>query len=164
MKQGVLLLMMLFLLTACRHTSKQEVMKGIMDNGLLQYKEQNGFKFRLQYMPPGKGTESSLLRFRLNITGEEPIQHTDAGVFSFGLDTLFHFVNVKDTSAPIDVMRIANGNIGGLEYMLIFERPQGYSAFNCNVVFNDWLFTHQVLTFPIDGAAIKHIDSLSLNL
>jgi hypothetical protein len=61
----------------------------------------------------------------------------------------------------VDVVRVANGDINGVEYMLLFDRPDVYSQVNCHLLFRDWLFTHRLMTFPLQGSAITHIDSLS---
>ncbi|SFW66854.1 hypothetical protein [Chitinophaga sancti] len=163
MKYGIILCCLVLVFCACKH-SKKEVMQAIAETGMLQDKEENGFHYRLQYMPATKNDD--LLRFRLKISNSNgtALKEIDGQAYTYGLDSMFAFVNVADTSAPVDVVRIANGNIGGLEYMLVFERPLAYSQANCRLLFRDYLFNHKFLTFPIQGDAIKHIDSLSLNI
>lgn len=163
MKYGIILCCCLLGIIACK-PAKKEIMQTIAETGMLQDKEENGFHYRLQYMPPVH--QDDLLRFRLHISNSDgsAMKHTEEQVYSYGLDSMFAFVNVKDTAAPVDIVRVANGNVGGLEYMLVFERPQAYGITNCRLLFRDYLFNHKYITFPIQGAAIKHIDSLSLNI
>ena len=165
MKYGVILLGCIISLCACRH-KKTEVMQAVQAGGMLQDREEKGFHYRLQYMPPHQQADMAQLRFRftINSSNSAPLSSTEAPVFSYGLDSLFSFVNVTDTTTALDVVRIANGNMDGLEYMLVFQRPPAYSEVSCRLILKDWLFTHQEMSFPVKGAAIKHIDSLSLNL
>jgi hypothetical protein len=154
-----LIAIMLLVLCSCGH-SKKEVMQAIKDNDLVQEKTINGFVLKMQYMP---SKDINLLHFRLNITDANgsSMKGADNNKFSYRLDSLFGIVNVTDTIHPVDVMRIANGNIGGVEYMLLFDRPNAYSTINCFLYFQDQLFTQQFITFPLKGSAINHIDSLS---
>lgn len=154
-----LLAALLLVICACGH-SKKEVMQAVKDNDLLQEKTINGFAFKMQYMPSG---DVNMLKFRLNITDANggSMKAADNNRFSYGLDSLFGIVNVTDTIHPVDVLRVANGNIGGVEYMLVFDRPTAYSSVKCFLYFRDVLFTQQFITFPLKGSAINHVDSLS---
>ncbi|WP_343670454.1 hypothetical protein [Chitinophaga sp.] len=165
MKYGLILCCWLLVLSACRNNQKA-IMTAVAETGMLQDKEENGFHYRLQYMPPTKNSEMDLLRFRLKISNSDgsAIKNTSEVAYTYGLDSMFAFVNVTDTTAPVDIVRVANGNIGGLEYMLVFDRPLAYSQVNCRLLFKDYLFNHKYITFPVQGAAINHIDSLSLHL
>lgn len=150
---------LLLIMCACGH-SKKEIMQAMKDNDLLQEKTVNGFVLKMQYMPSG---DINMLHFRLNITetNGSSMKNADNNKFSYGLDSLFGIVNVTDTIHPVDVVRVANGNIGGVEYMLLFDRPAAYSEVKCFLYFRDQLFTQQFITFPLKGSAINHIDSLS---
>jgi hypothetical protein len=143
-------------------------MQSVKENDLLQEKTVNDYVFRLQYMPPVKGTgeDASLLYFRLNVLNNAgtTMKNTNDQIYSYGLDTLFALVHVQDTIRPVDITRIANGAISGVEYMLVFDRPESYSQQNYQLLFRDWLFTHQFIAFPLKGSAIAHIDSLSLKI
>lgn len=151
MRSNVIIAVVLLVCCACTNNKKPL---------LVQEKNINGFALRLQYLPVA---DTALLCFRLNVKNSDgmPIKHTDQLRFNYGLDSLFDFVNVADTSHPVDVIRVANGNINGMEYMLMFRRPHAYSEVNCELVFRDWLFTNQLMTFPITGSAIAHIDSFN---
>jgi hypothetical protein len=149
-----------FLLVACGH-SKKEIIKQMKADGLIVEKDVNSYHMRLQYMPP-EPQNKGLLTFRLNVThSNEAMKDLKDNCFSYGLDSLFDMVDVTDTLHPVDVMRIANGNINGVEYMLLFNRPDPAPGINCMLVFRDWLFTSQLITFPMSGKSITHIDSLS---
>ena len=165
MRYGKMICCLLLLLCGCKHSDK-EVMQALKETGMLQDKEDNGFHYRLQYMPPKKEREKDLLRFRLRINASngENMKGTDQPIFSYGVDSLFGLINVTDTLKPVDVVRVANGNIGGVEYMLLFNRPIAFSHVNVQLLFRDFLFIHKFMNFPLKGAAIKHIDSLSLNI
>lgn len=155
---------LLLVACACGH-SKKEVMQAMKDNGLVMEKTVNSYKMRLQYMPPEK-RNMGMLSFRLNVTSNNggPMKDIDEKRFSYGLDSLFDMIDVTDTLHPVDVVRIANGNIGGAEYLLMFNRPDPSPGINCMVVFRDWLFTNHLITFPMSGKSIAHIDSLSLKI
>lgn len=143
-------------------------MNAVKENNLLQEKQVNGFSVKLQYMPPSAadGEDKALLYFRLNIASADgtPLKKLDDNRFSYGVDSLLSIVNVTDTLAPVDVTRIANGTLNGIEYMLVFERPEIWSQINCKLLFMDHLFTNQLMQFPLSGSAISHIDSLSLGI
>lgn len=151
MRSKVIIAVILLVCCACRKSKKTL---------LLQEKNIHGFAMRLQYLPV---KDKNLLCFRLHVKNSNgmPMIHTDQLRFNYGLDSLFDFVNVADTVHPVDVIRVANGNINGMEYMLVFPRPHAFSAVNCQLVFRDWLFTNQLMTFPVAGSAIAHIDSFN---
>lgn len=158
-----------FVLLVCAcGASKKEIMQSVKDNNLLQEKTVNDYVFKLQYMPSEQGTgeDTALVYFRLNISNSAgtPMKSTNAADYSYGLDTLFSLVNAADTISPVDITRIANGTINGVEYMLVFDRAKVYTQPDCKLLFKDWLFTHQFISFPIKGSAIAHIDSLSLKI
>ncbi len=158
--------LMALVLCACG-AGKKEVMQSVKDNELLQEKTVNDYVFKLQYMPHQKISEDTALSyFRLNIsnTAGVPLKGTDNKAFSYGLDTLFAVVNGTDTITPLDINRIANGTINGVEYMLVFDKQTLYAQPQCKLLFKDWLFTQQLISFPLTGKAIAHIDSLSLNI
>jgi len=157
-----------FMLLVCAcGANKKKVMQSVKDNDLLQEKTVNDYVFRLQYMPPGEISEDTALSyFRLNISNNAGVPQKGSGDmnFSYGLDTLFAVVNASDTIVPVDINRIANGTIDGTEYMLVFDKQALCSQEQCKLLFKDWLFTHQLISFPISGKAIAHIDSLSLKI
>lgn len=158
---------MVLVLGACG-AGKKEIMQSVKDNDLLQEKTINDHTFRLQYMPPQPADidDTVLAYFRLNvknITGV-PMKETEGLNYSYGLDTLFMLVHAGDTIPPVDVNRIANGTMNGVEYMLVFNRQSLYATDSCKLFFKDWLFTNQLIAFPLKKSAIAHIDSLSLKI
>lgn len=157
----------LLLICACG-ASRKEIMQSVKDSNLLQEKTVNDYVFKLQYMPsePGEGEDTSLVYFRLNVLNSAgvPMKATSDPGYSYGLDTLFSLISATDTIDPVDIIRIANGTVNGMEYMLVFDREKVYTRPDCKLLFRDWLFTHQFISFPIKGSAIANIDSLSLKI
>lgn len=154
-----LLAFAMLLATGCVNRQKQ-IMQATKDDGLLQEKTIKGFVFKMQYMHT---EDKALLHFVVNIrdSNGNGVNGADENRFSYGLDSLFGIVNVTDTLHPVDVIRVANGGIGGVQYLVLFDRPLAYSDVNLFLFFKDQLFTQQFITFPLKGNAINHIDSLS---
>ncbi|SDF70805.1 hypothetical protein [Chitinophaga filiformis] len=158
-----------FILLVCAcGASRRDVIQSMKDNELVQEKNVNDYVFRLQYMPSdrGAGEDTSLVYFRLNVANNAgaPMKGTSDLSYSYGLDTLFSLVNMTDTICAVDITRVANGTVNGVEYMLVFDRAKVYAQPDCKLLFRDWLFTHQFISFPLKGSAIAHIDSLSLKI
>jgi hypothetical protein len=151
MRNSYILAVVLLLMCACKKKESR----------LSQEQTVNGFVLRMEYMP---SKDVNLLHFVLNITESDgtPMKAANGNKFSYGLDSLFGIVNVTDTLHPVDVIRVANGNIGGIQYMILFDRPAAFSKANLFLYFRDQLFTQQFIRFPLNGNAINHIDSLRL--
>jgi hypothetical protein len=151
MRNRYILAAVLLLMSACNKKQPK----------LFQEKTVNGFVMRMEYMP---SNDVNLLHFVLNVTESDgtPMKAVNANKFSYGLDSLFGIVNVTDTLHPVDVIRVANGNIGGMQYMILFDRPPAFSKVNFFLYFRDQLFTQQFIKFPLKGDEINHIDSLRL--
>ena len=156
------------LLMACR--SKQGKTAAVLeatDNAIMQEKEIDGIVLRLQYLPAaiGQGDTSELV-FRLNVRSGDPAVklNTNLDKYSYGLDSLFRLVVETDTLMPLHTMRIANGNVSGIEYMIIFEKQAVLNKENTAMLFYDWLFTHRSLKFPLNINTIIRIDSLSARI
>jgi len=147
MKRYLLVLLVLF---SCKHPAKTR---------LVQEKTVNGFKMTMEYMP---SADVNLLHFVLNITDGTSMKTADGNKFSYGLDSLFGLVDVADTLHPVDVVRVANGNISGVQYMVLFDKPLTLHGTDLTLYFKDELFTQQFITFPVKGSAINHLDSLRL--
>lgn len=152
--------MLMFMAVACNNAGKVERLMKDSTKELIQSKEVNGHHFKLTYLPPVK-TEGEWC-FRLNVKLPEALKGAGEGQqASYGVDTLFSMVLGRDTLLPVHAMRIANGNITGVEYMIIFEKPENAPVGQSAFYFNDWLFTHQMMKFPLQITAINSIDSLS---
>lgn len=137
MKNTMIVAALLLLCSACKNSRR-----GL----LVQERTVNGFTLRLQQMP---SADSGMLAFRLNIGHADGgnLKHTDDVRFNYGLDSLFAFVQATDTLRPMDVIRVANGNVNGMEFLLLFPRPASVSGLNGQLIYKDWLFTNQFITF-----------------
>lgn len=158
--------MIICMLASCGMSGRAKVAGMLNDTttGLTQARKVNGHAFTLSYLPSVQQVEGELPEwcFKLNIQLPEGSKQDGEGLqSSFGIDTLFHLITGKDTSAPLHAMRIANGNLRGIEYMIIFEKPLNPEDASAKFCFRDWLFTHQFLEFPLQTPAIVKIDSLS---
>ncbi|MBW8682705.1 hypothetical protein [Chitinophaga rhizophila] len=166
MMKQIIAVCALFVFSACG-ASRKEMMQSVKENNLLQEKQVNDYVFRLQYMPPeGSNADTSLVYFRMNILNASgtPVKGTTTPAFSYGLDSLFAIVSGVDTIIPVDATRIANGTLNGAEYMLVFDKQSVLRNVESKLLFRDWLFTQQYISFPLSGNAINHIDSLSLKI
>ncbi|MCK7556254.1 hypothetical protein MKQ70_15010 [Chitinophaga sedimenti] len=105
------------------------------------------------------------LSFRLRVF---PTKQTGTGIndnaASFGTDSLFRLVVGGDSLMPRYTERIANGNISGVEYLVVFDRSALKQATSAVVVFHDWLFTHSQVEFPYITENIQKTDELSCSL
>ncbi|WP_343307730.1 hypothetical protein AAHN97_11375 [Chitinophaga niabensis] len=158
-----ILVMIIGALIACSG-SRQDRMKTLMGdslNGLYQVKEINGHQFRLTYLPEKeKGQEEWCFKLNVEVSPETKASKGESQQASYGLDTLFALVAGADTLLPAHTMRIANGNLKGIEYMIIFEKKK-WQVENVKFCFSDWLFTHRFIEFPVQLPAINKIDSIS---
>lgn len=156
----------ILLFAGCGMNKREKVVEMLANpaNMLMQSREVNRHKFLLSYLPAGVRTAGDMPEwcFKLNIRLPEGVIGQQEGTqASFGVDTLFYLVSGKDTLLPLHAMRIANGNMKGIEYMIVFSRPADPEGSNTRFCFSDWLFTHQYLEFPLRIPAIIKIDSLS---
>lgn len=149
-------------LYGCAGVQKRRLAEAMTDpaNGTVQVKEINGYRFRLNYLPEPGQEEEWCFQLKVQLPPDMLQGKGESLQASFGVDTLFTLIAGRDTLPPAHVMRIANGNIGGLEYMLIFPRKK-FSMDNAAIGFSDRLFSNQYFEFPIRFSAIDKIDSLS---
>ncbi|WP_343670550.1 hypothetical protein [Chitinophaga sp.] len=139
MRSGVTILILLLLLAACKKREQSTV---------IAEREMNDFRMYVHSME-GKGADTSTLYFMFvikAINGQKMPSGSDSR-FNYGVDSLFYMVNGKDTLPALDAMRMANGNIDGIQYMLVFDRPATADTLR-RIVFRDWLFTSHVISFP----------------
>lgn len=128
------------------------------DNALMQERKQDGFIYRLQYLPvPLEHGDAGKITLRMNIFPEQTVEklETSAPVFSYGVDTLFSLEGVPGTLLPVHAARVANGNLSGIEYLIIFERTQ-----HTKFLFRDVLFTNRLVEFKLNPQAMNTIDDL----
>ncbi|MRG44750.1 hypothetical protein GFS24_06475 [Chitinophaga sp. SYP-B3965] len=157
-----ILVIMMAALAACSG-GRQERMKALMAdsvNGLFQVREINGHRFRLTYLPEEKQQGEWCFKLNVELSPEMKASKGESRQGSYGVDTLFSLVSGRDTILPVHAMRVANGNMNGVEYMIIFEKKP-WQVENAKFCFSDWLFTHRFLEFPIQLPAINKIDSIS---
>jgi hypothetical protein len=96
-----------------------------------------------------KGVDTSTLYFMFvvkAINGQQLPSGADSR-FNYGVDSLFYMINGKDTLPALDAVRMANGNLGGIQYMLVFDKPAKTDTLR-RIVFRDWLFTSHIISFP----------------
>ncbi|WP_212002831.1 hypothetical protein [Chitinophaga sp. HK235] len=143
------------------------------DNGLVQHKNIGNIAISCTYLPigwqrsvnDGKDENDNLLTFRINVSSADAsaIQKMSAQqVASFGLDTLFQLIADNDTLIPVYAERVANGNIGGPEYLVAFHRSEKVSKLQ--LVYKDWIYSGSRLFFPLQQTLLQQSDSLSLAL
>lgn len=139
MRSGVIILGGLLLLSACK---KRE------PSTLLAEREMNDYRMYLHSMKEKKeDLSTSYFMFVVKaINGQQLPSGTDSR-FNYGVDSLFYMINGKDTLPALDAVRIANGNLGGIQYMLVFDKPATADTLR-RIVFRDWLFTSHIISFP----------------
>jgi hypothetical protein len=105
--------------------------------------------------------------FKINVlsTGNGAgMRKNEAQGASYGLDSVFQLVLNHDTLAPLHAQRIANGNMKGIEYLVIFERRPLSSVQAAAFIYKDWLFTSTRLVFPLQKNYLQKSDSISCRL
>lgn len=102
--------------------------------------EIDGCRFRLENLPSGDSTK---LAYRFNI--QAPGKYGDAAekLSMWPADSMFYAVENGQKIPAMHVSRVANGNLGGMEFYLLFPKGR-YSE----VVFKDAAFTKQLVTVP----------------
>ncbi|MFY0256453.1 hypothetical protein ACDQ55_21165 [Chitinophaga sp. 30R24] len=146
------------------------------DNGLVQEKRINNTVVTCSYLPagwerkmsdePDVGTVEGM-SFEVNITSADKadlIQKGSHQMASYGLDTVFQLIYDQDTLPPLLAQRVANGNVGGIVYLVTFDRRTLEQGSKLTFVYKDWLFTATRLTFPLQINLLQQSDSLSLKL
>lgn len=160
------LLLALLISSACNNDARKEIeMLNSKGAGLNQTLELNDKLFKLQLMPRSMNHTGNGNRvFRLTVSSKYPQLNevVNKQSIAYGLDTLFALVEDGDTLRPFAADLIPTGNIKGLEYLVAFPKMDVTGVNNIHFLFNDWLFTHQVLRFQIDPVFIQKIDSLSI--
>jgi len=139
MRAGVTILALLLLLAACKKREPSTV---------IAEREMSDYRMYLHSMKEKKEDASTMyFMFVVKaINGQKLPSGTDSR-FNYGVDSLFYMVNGKDTLPALDAVRMANGNLDGIQYMLVFDRPEIADTLR-RVVFRDWLFTSHIISFP----------------
>lgn len=126
-------------------------------NGLVQERMVLGARMRMQYLP----ADTSEWSFRLNIYPQDRHQFHDDPMQSYGVDTLFRMIVGSDTLLPVHAMRIANGNVNGLAYLVIFEKRLAVPESKASLLFLDAFFSLRKVIFPINLQAIENIEAIN---
>lgn len=167
---------MLLLICACRQAGTG--LKEIMNNpasGLHQEKRVGSTVVSFTYLPEcwervngrdeSAGAEEMCFKVNVFSPGNGAgMAKKDAQGASYGLDSVFQLVLNHDTLAPLQAQRIANGNIKGIEYLVIFERRPLRSVQTAAFIYKDWLFTSTRLVFPLQKNYLQKSDSISCRL
>ncbi len=161
---------------ACNQAKKELKEKIVSpETNLMQTKEIHETTVVMSYLPSGwlrkqtQDTErdfSSELTFKINIksaNGAQLQEISERQAASYGLDTVFQLISGRDTLAPLVAEREANGNIGGVVYLVTFTRPQQTAA-DIQLIYKDWLYTSTRLVFPLKTLFVHQADSLSQRL
>lgn len=160
----------MMMLTACHQTASQQDELALWD--LKREKNVQGTDMQLSYMPAcdkkaaaGQGgvTGADELGFRLRVMPPKDQDHAPVTMHA-NVDTLFNVVVGKDTIAPLFAQQIANGNIGGTEYLVVFDRTQLKQDTACTFLFRDWLFTNTHLSFRFNLTNTKKLDAKSCSI
>ncbi|MBV8255079.1 MAG: hypothetical protein JO154_20930 [Chitinophaga sp.] len=161
---------------ACNQVKKELKEKIVSpETNLIQTKQIHETTVGMSYLPAGwlrKQTQDAerdfnhQLTFKINIksvNGAQLQEVSQRQAASYGLDTVFQLISGRDTLAPLVAEREANGNIGGVVYLVTFIRPE-QPANEMLLVYKDWLYTSTRLVFPLKKLFIHQADSLSQRL
>lgn len=168
--------LVLLLISACHQSGTD--LKAILNDpasGLHQEKRVGNTVVTFTYLPEcwervngRKGNEDSPeMCFKINVFSPENgagIRKKEAQGASYGLDSVFQLVLNHDTLAPLQAQRIVNGNMKGIEYLVIFERRPLSSVQAAAFIYKDWLFTSTRLVFPLQKNYLQKSDSISCRL
>ncbi|MGF6848140.1 hypothetical protein QFZ51_003375 [Chitinophaga sp. W3I9] len=166
----------LLLLSACDQPGAG--LKAIMNDpasGLHQEKRVGNTVVSFTYLPAcwervnGRSANEGATEmcFKVNVFSpgnSAGMRKKDAQGASYGLDSVFQLVLNHDTLAPLQAQRIANGNMKGIEYLVIFERRPLSSVQAAAFIYKDWLFTSTRLVFPLQKNYLQKSDSISCRL
>jgi hypothetical protein len=171
MKKYFFLVVILWVIAGCVSGEQGRTMHSAgSTNPAVQEKEFGNTRIRLTYMPPciqvaeNMTADSTEVVFKLNVFSPQLKEVKDKKTqqaLSYGIDTLFVLTTGQDSLAPLLAQRIANGNLRGAEYLLVFDRMALRNNQQVDLVFRDWLFTNVRMIFSVD---ISKIDSISCGL
>lgn len=150
-------------------------MKALYSNdnkALIQERNVGGILLSVTYMPvywerllgrnnPDADQEIS---FKLNIAPPKTTGSQQQGMATADADTLFLLIAGQDTIPTLFAQQVANGNPSSAEYLVTFKRTALEENSILQLVFKDWVYTHNKMVFPFEVKNIKNIDSLSSRL
>ncbi|MET6997051.1 hypothetical protein [Chitinophaga defluvii] len=172
MKQSIFLWILLWMAVGCNNNRKSgtEDRFPTVHDPRIQEKDIRDTRIRLTYVPPCKQEgavmepDTTEVVFKLNVFSAQLKETKDKKTIqalSYGIDSLFVLTSGQDSLPPLLAQRIANGNLRGAEYLLVFDRTALRQRQEAVLVFRDWLFTSVRMEFPIN---IAKIDSISCGL
>ncbi|MGE7775627.1 hypothetical protein ACQKLP_12935 [Chitinophaga sp. NPDC101104] len=155
----VVMLLAGVVMIAC-NSRKQRVEK-MKELSLLDEKSAGNWNMRLRYLPAqNRDTSAWTLVLHVEHVSKLPQRELNDPRFSYGTDSLFEVIVPGDTLAPLMVVRVANGQTDGAEYLLTFDRSKLRPSTGVQLRFRDWLFSQRDLYFPLNVASIYQLDSI----
>jgi len=171
-----LILMICCSVIACKRNVKP-LLDSEMRKGAIQEKEVNNVAVAVAYMPSchqyiadtqqSGTTDNEEMTFRVKVHSRDnskPLRVTGKESYSYGIDSLFSLVINNDTIPALYAHKVANGNLGGVEYLVGFNREQVDRAPSLALLFKDWLFTSTLLRFNYNRSLLDKVDSLSCSI
>lgn len=164
------------LVAGCSNSNRQQLQTLMQDGstGLVTGKNIGGTVVTCTYLPrcwdqPGARDVADTdreLSFKIHIRADKPDmkEKSASQAANYGLEDAFQLVSGKDTLAPVIAQRIANGNMGGVEYLVTWQRPALEEKQNAVLIFKDKVFTATRLVFPLKINSLLQSDSLSCRL
>lgn len=173
MKKGMIAIALL--IAGCVNNDQQKLQALLKDadNGLVTEKNIGGTVVTCTYLPrcwdhltPSAVANADELSFKINIRSDKPDMKDKSRqqAASYGLEEAFQLVTDNDTLSPLIAQRIANGNMGGVEYLVTWQRPAWREKRTAALIFKDQVFTTTRLVFPLKINSLLQSDSLSCRL
>ncbi|WP_126243471.1 hypothetical protein [Chitinophaga rhizosphaerae] len=159
----VLMLLAGVVMIAC-NTRKQRVER-MKELSLLDEKRAGSWNMRLKYLPAqNRDTSAWTLVLYVEHISKLPQKELNDPRFSYGTDSLFQLIASGDTLAPLMVVRVANGQTSGAEYLMTFDRAPLRRPGMVQLRFRDWLFSQRDLYFPLNVPSIYQLDSINTRI
>ncbi|SKA40249.1 hypothetical protein SAMN04488128_105152 [Chitinophaga eiseniae] len=164
------------LIAGCGNSNRQQLQRLMQDRntGLVTEKNIGGTVVTCTYLPrcwdhprtPAVAEEDSELSFKVHIRADKPDMREKSAqqAANYGLEEVFQLVTDGDTLSPVIAQRIANGNMGGVEYLVTWQRPALEEKRTASLIFKDQVFTTTRLVFPLKINSLLQSDSLSCRL
>ncbi|QJB35661.1 hypothetical protein HF324_31920 [Chitinophaga oryzae] len=164
------------LIAGCGNSNRQQLQTMMQDTntGLVTEKNIGGTVVTCTYLPrcwdhpgtPEVAEADSELSFKVHIRADKPGMKEKSAqqAANYGLEEVFQLVADEDTLSPVIAQRIANGNMGGVEYLVTWQRPALEKKRTAALIFKDQVFTTTRLVFPLKINSLLQSDSLSCRL
>lgn len=171
-----LILMICCSVIACKQKAKP-LLNEEMKKGAVQEKAVNNIAVAVAYLPSCRqrvadiqqsgAANSEEITFRVNVHSRDnnrPLRVSEKDNYSYGIDSLFSLVINNDTIPALYAHKVANGNLGGVEYLVGFSKDQVERTSSLALLFKDWLFTSTLLRFNYNRNLLDKVDSLSCSI